>query len=77
MNKQLSGLGDPYYGETVESYVSYVEKYLAREQFTWEVLTELCRQYGIGIEEVAFHIAAEKLGMSVERVEAIATSEEG
>jgi hypothetical protein len=49
--------------------VRYVEGQLRHPGFTLEVLTELCRKYAVGVDDLAVSIAADRTGHPVPYIE--------
>ena len=56
-------------GQSIPSYVRYIERQLRHRVFTLEVLTELCRRYAVGVDDLAVWIAADRTGHPVPYIE--------
>ncbi len=70
MKRTLNNLRKPECGQSIESYLQYVNKRLRRLDL--QALTDLCREWGVEVDELALGIVADQYDRSVESIAQVA-----
>ncbi len=66
MKRNLRNLRKPERDQSIESYLQYVNKRL--QQLDLQALADLCREWGVGIDELALWIVADQYDRPVESI---------